>query len=99
MRYFTFECKKKCRIWLKKQEASKEEIEEKGKSFLKINANRSPCKTECRDKLSGGQQQRVALLKHCIKPDVLLMDEPLSNLDAKLRGGDEQQLNVFNKWE
>ncbi|MDO5736269.1 MAG: ABC transporter ATP-binding protein [Propionibacteriaceae bacterium] len=43
-------------------------------------ANRAP------NQLSGGQQQRVALARAMVmKPKVLLFDEPLSNLDAKLR--------------
>ena len=46
--------------------------------------------SELRDRMpknmSGGQQQRIALARAIvIQPDVLLMDEPLSNLDAKLR--------------
>ncbi len=77
---------------LEMQRVKKDERESRVADALKLVglshlADRHPAR------MSGGQQQRVALARALvIRPSVLLLDEPLSNLDAKLR--EEMQLEL-----
>jgi iron(III) transport system ATP-binding protein len=82
---------------LERRKLPRAEIDRRVRAVLEL-VDLAPFAERRPSQLSGGQQQRVALARTLvIEPDVLLLDEPLSNLDAKLRVEMRSELKALQR--
>lgn len=82
---------------LKSKKLPKDEIDRKVKAMMEV-VNITDLAKEMPSTLSGGQKQRVALARALVnEPDILLLDEPLSALDANLRKKLQAELRDVQK--
>lgn len=83
---------------LKVKKMSQAEIDKKVREVAKVIAIKDEQLVRNVSELSGGQQQRVALARAIVlEPKILCLDEPLSNLDAKLRISLRSELKKLQK--